>query len=137
MSLTVTISGSKSELASYFQPPISLSGQYECGLLYFSVLNLKPGDAHVDNNILSVVRIECDLIHGSYSDGLPTHNIHEFLTYNTVGHQHIERPQNVIYFPVNKNIISSISIKIVDQFGHSIHFDKADIQLSLHLRKIT
>lgn len=133
MSITVTISGNKSELTSYFQPPLNLSGQYECGLLNFSVLNSVQ---HFRNNIQPLIRIECDLVHGSYSNGLPTHVIHEFMSSTAPGNWCIESPQNVIYLPVNKTLIPSISIKIVDQFGHSIDFGKQQIELRLHLKKI-
>lgn len=134
MSTTVTISGNKSELVSYFQPPLHLSDQYECGLIYFSVLKSRPS-IPITNRGLSVIRIECDLVHGSYCNGLPTHFIHEFVSDTTPGHQCIEIPQNVIYFPVNKNIISSVSVKIVDQFGRCINFGEEQVQLRLHLRK--
>lgn len=134
MSFTVTISGNKSELVSYFQPPLHLSDQYECGLLYFSLLNSKPIAPNIGNS-LSVIRIECDLVYGSYFNGLPKHFIHEFLYDSAPGRHYIETPQNVVYFPVNKNNISSISVKIVDQFGHRINFGEEHIQLRLHLRK--
>lgn len=134
MSITVTISGNKSELESCFQPPLSLSEKYECGLLYYSVS--KSVSNVLSNNTPSVNRIECDLIYGSYSNGIPTHIIHEFIANNTIaGHHYVETPQNVIYFPVNKNIITSISIKVVDEVGYSIPFIE-HIQLRLHLRKV-
>lgn len=129
MSVTVTISGSSSELESHFQPPLSLSGHYECGLLYFSVGSAPDINA---SNIIPVIRIECDLVHGSYLNGIPTHVIHEFVSN---GFQCLEIPQNIIYYPINKNTISSISIKIVDQFGYYLNFKKDRIQLRLHLRK--
>lgn len=133
MSITVTISGNKSELESYFQPPLSLLDKYECGLLYYSALNSVSNV--LPNNTPSIIRIECDLIYGSYTDGIPTHIIHEFVANTTAGHYYLETPSNVIYFPVNKNIITSISIKVVDQFGFKIPFIE-HFQLRLHLRKV-
>lgn len=134
MSITVNISGNNSELESYFHPPLNLTGKYECGLLYCSILKSLSKGHYINNNTRPVIRIECDLIYGSYTNGLPTHVIHEFV-YNTASERHyIETPQSVIYFPLNKNIISSICIKIVDQFGYIIDFIE-HIQLRLHLRK--
>lgn len=137
MSKTVTISGNTSELISYFHPPLHLSDQYECGLLYFSILNSRPKvTANNNNSSLSVIRIECDLVNDSYCNGLPTHFIHEFVSDNASGHCYIEIPRSIIYFPINKNIIPSISIRIVDQFGRCINFEqKHNIELRLHLRK--
>ena len=99
MSTTVTISGNTSELISYFQPPLHLFDQYECGLLYFSVLNSRPKVA-VSNSSLNVIRIECDLVNGSYCNGSPTHFIHEFVSDTPLGDSYIEIPRNIIYFPI-------------------------------------
>lgn len=222
MSLTLTITGNKSVLETEFNPPLTLDGENECGLLYFSTFNAisninegnnvfaygknktivipcgtydlfdiykylsnhikdchlkiepnintfkcnlyctEPIDFKVKNSIgpllgfskvslisnkwhesdkpvnilpLSVIRIECDLIQGSYTNGVPTHIIHEFVLNTPPGHQLIEIPRNVIYFPVKKSHISSISVKVLDLKGNLINFKEEDIHLSLHIRK--
>lgn len=76
MSITVTISGTKSELESYFQPPLNLSGNYECGLLYCSILNSASNVYSSNTKIPPIIRIECDIVYGSYTNRLPTHIIH-------------------------------------------------------------
>lgn len=88
-------------------------------------------------NILpvSVIRIECDLVQSSFTNGVPTHIIHEFVLNIPPGNQLLEIPKNIIYFPVKKKEITSISIKIVDLQGNLINFRKEHIQLSLHLQK--
>lgn len=130
MSITVTISGNKSELITYFQPPLNLIDQYECGLLYFFVLNSAWGW-----KIPNIISIECDLVYDSYKNGLPTHIVHEFVCNTTSDKWIVESPQNIVYFPVNKKLIPSITIKILDQFGKGLHFKDNQIQLQLHLRK--
>lgn len=130
MSVTVTISGNKSELTTYFQPPLSLSNSYECGLLYFFVFN----PSH-NFNTYSIISIECDLVQGSYSNGFPTHIIHEFMHNKTTSACLTESPKNIVYFPINKKVIPSITVKILDQFGNCINFKEERIQLQLHLRK--
>lgn len=79
MSITVTISGKKSELESFFQRPLTLSGKYECRLLDFSILNsiLKVHFNENNNKTSPVIRIECDLICESYTNGLQTHIIYD------------------------------------------------------------
>lgn len=134
MSITVTISGDKSELESYFHPPLNLSGKYECGLLYFSITNSKSF-GQFSNNTAPVIGIECDLIYGSYTNGIPTHTIYELVSDTAGDIRYIETPQNIVYLPVYKNIVSSISIKVVNQFGQSLN-NIGHIQLRLHLRKI-
>lgn len=108
--------------------------------LGFSEVTLEPNKWHesiYSVNIIptSVIRIECDLVQGSYTDGVPTHIIHEFVLNVPPSHQVIEVPKNVIYFPITKKHISSIIVKILDLKGTPINFRKENIYLSIHLRK--
>lgn len=109
-------------------------------LLGFGKMILEAHKWHDSENLvnilpLSVIRIECDLIQGSYLNGLPTHTIHEFIPSVPPGHRYIEVPRNIIYHPINRRNISSVTIKIVDGHGNLIDFRKEKIQLRLHLRK--
>ena len=52
MSVTVTITGNKSELETYFHPSLSINDKYECGLVYFSAFNSIP-NINYKNNIFS------------------------------------------------------------------------------------
>lgn len=109
-------------------------------LLGFGKTKLEANKWHESKGLvnilpLSVIRIECDLINGSYINGLPSHIIHEFVPNVPPGHQYIEVPNNIIYFPINKYDIPSVTIKIVDESGNLIDFRKEQIQLRLHLRK--
>lgn len=224
MNMTFSLSGNKSVIESQYFPPLSLNGDYECGLLYFSACNsipnindknnlfvygedskhsiviptgtydlndistylqenannceitLKPNnntlkcslfcsdEIHFEHNntigellgfpkvkleaykwydsvypitILptSVIRIDCDLIKGSYTNGLESHTIYEFVPNIPPGYQFIEVPKNVIYFPLSKEHISYITIQILDAQGRVIDFRGETIQLCLHIRK--
>lgn len=223
MSFTVTMTGKKSVLESHFQPPLNLSGKYECGLLYFSVLNsvhnitcknnifaygekgkilkipcgfydlfdlskylqshindceikLKPNNNtltcslycskiihfETQNSIapllgfplttleankwhesehpvnilpLSIIRIECDLVSGSYNNGSPSHVIYEFVPNVAAGHKYIEVPRKIIYLPVNKSTLTTLTVRVLDDFNNCINFGEENIQLRLHLRK--
>lgn len=88
-------------------------------------------------NILptTVLRIECDIIRGSYTDGKPSHIIHEFAPNVSPGYRIIEIPKNIIYFPVTHNSITSITIRIVDSRNNLVNFRGEEIQLYLHLKK--
>lgn len=88
-------------------------------------------------NILpvSMVRVECDLIKGSYTNGYPSHILYEFVPNVPPGHRFIEVPKTIIYFPVNKSIITSINIKILNERGQCIDFREKCIDLRLHIRK--
>lgn len=110
-------------------------------LLGFSHSILEPNKWHDSDSPVSIVpvsviRIECDLIQGSYTNGLPTHILHEFVLNIPPGHQIIEVPKTVIYFPLRQKFISSVTVKILDLKGNLINFKNENIHLCLHLRKI-
>lgn len=109
-------------------------------LLGFPPVKLEANKWHESMNPVSilpltVIRIECDLVQGSYINGSPSHIIYEFVPNVAPGYQFIEVPRNVIYFPLRKKIITSVSIKIVDSEGNLINFQNENIQLCLHLRE--
>lgn len=109
-------------------------------LLGFSNTLLEANKWHESPNQVniqpvSVIRVECDLVQGSYINGLPSHIIHEFTPNIPPGYRYIEVPKKVIYFPVNKINISSINIKILDENGKCIDFRKENILVRIHLRK--
>lgn len=111
-------------------------------LLGFSQRELKPNIFHmsdlpVDINKVNVIRIECNIIHGSYMNGIQTHTIHEFYPTVGPGYKIIEVPRNIIYFPLNTREIRSISIKLIDQDNNLINFRGGRITLRIHLRPQT
>lgn len=221
MSVTITITGQKSNLENYFNPPICLNEDYECALLYFSAYNCIPNicdknnifsygnqilkfptgsydfndikeyleknikdcsitlksnastmncsllctkDIHFDvknsiNSLLgfpskilqankwhvsshsvniqpvSIIRIACDIVQGSYINGLPSHIVYEFIPNVPSGFQFVEVPNNIVYFPVNQKTISFLNIKILDEYNNNIDFRDEKLQLRLHLRR--
>lgn len=107
-------------------------------LLGFSKTVLSPGKKHtsdlpVDINKVNVIRIECNIINGSYLNNTPVHTIHEFSPETGSGYKIIEVPKNVIYLPVNVKRISSLTLKLVDQDGDIINFRGERITVRLHL----
>lgn len=94
-------------------------------------------ESETDINILpvSVIRIECDIVKGSYINGSPCHIIHEFVPNVPPGHRFIEKPKNITYLPIIKKNISRITVKIVDERGNWIDFRKEPILLRMQLRK--
>lgn len=109
-------------------------------LLGFGEHTLEANKLHESQhpvNILSttVVRIECDVVSGSYINGTSSHIIHEFAPNVPPGYRIIEIPKNVIYFPVNQNNISSINIRILDINNNLINLRGEEVQLYLHLKR--
>lgn len=109
-------------------------------LLGFNKNTLKANILHESKlpvNILSttVVRVECDIISGSYINGKPSHIIYEFAPNVPPGYRIIEIPKNIIYFPINHNNISSINIRLLDINNNLINLRGEEVQLYLHIRR--
>lgn len=98
-----------------------------------SASELHTSDLPVDINKVNVIRIECNIITGSYLNNTPVHTIHEFSPETGSGYKIIEVPKNVIYLPVNVKRISSLTLKLVDQDGDLINFRGERITVRLHL----
>lgn len=109
-------------------------------LLGFSKQILQANKWHMSPfpvNILptTVIRIECDIVSGSYINGEPGHIIHEFTLSVPPGYRIIEIPKNAIYFPINQNSISCIHIRILDANNHLINLRGEQVHLYLHLKR--
>lgn len=91
-------------------------------------------DLPVNINKVNSVRVECSIVTGSYINGRPGHTIHKFSPDVLPGFKINEVPQNIIYLPVNVNVISSIVVDLIDQDGNPVDFRAEEISLTLHLR---
>lgn len=83
----------------------------------------------------AIVRVECDIVSGSFVNGKSSHIIHEFVPNVPPGYRIIEIPKNVIYFPVTQKSLSSLKIRILDEKDHLVNLRGEEIQIYLHLRK--
>lgn len=108
-------------------------------LLGFSKRMLKANikhksDERVNINKVNAIRIECNIISGSYVNNKPVHTIHEFAPTVPPGYKIIEVPRNVIYLPVNVKQITSVTLRLVDQDGDLINFRDESITARLHIK---
>lgn len=139
--LKIIPNNNTSKCSIFCSEPINFKIKNSVGtLLGFSESVLEPNKWHESVNPVciiaaSVIRIECDLVQGSYTNGLPTHIIHEFVLNSPPGHQVIEVPKNIIYFALKNKHISSITVRILDLEGNLINFSNENINISFHLRK--
>lgn len=110
-------------------------------ILGFFKRKLEPNQVHISDSLVNIfrvniVRIECDLIKGSYLNDKKTHTLHEFFPKVAPGYKIIESPRNVIYFPINKTTIESINLSILDQDNNPLNFRGENITIRIHIRKI-
>lgn len=110
-------------------------------LLGFSPQILKPKMAHwsdkqIDILITHTIRIECNIVEGSFINNEPSHVIHEFSPTVPPGYQIVETPSNIIYLPIKRNTIQEIKVRIVNERGDLVNFLGENISLRLHIRKV-
>lgn len=109
-------------------------------LLGYSPRCLEPNKYHVsdlpvDIIKVNVIRIECNLVRGSYQNGIEGHIIHEFYPAVPPGFKIIETPRHVIYLPVSVKKLENIIVTFTDQDNRLINFREETINVRLHLRK--
>lgn len=95
-------------------------------------------ESQLPANILkvNVIRVECNIITGSYLNNRASHTIHEFSPRVPPGYKINEVPQNVIYFPITVKNIQKIELSLVDQNNQSINFRGETITIRLHIKKV-
>lgn len=108
-------------------------------LLGFKRQKLAANKLHTSElpvNIIKVntIRIECNIISGSFINNRQVHTLHEFSPNVGPGYKIVEVPKNVIYLPVNVKRISSLTVKLLDQDGDLINFRGETITVRLHLK---
>lgn len=118
----------------YFDRPRSIGS-----LLGFSKRELPAklvhtSDLNVDIVKVTTIRVECNIISGSYSNSNRSHILHEFSPAVGPGYKMVEVPRNLIYLPVNVKTISYLTVRIVDQDGDLINFRGEKIAIRIHLR---
>lgn len=125
----------KSSHTIYFNKKNSIGS-----LLGFSKRILEPNIKHIsdlpiDINKITTIRLECNIITGSYLNDKPAHIIHEFCPSVPPGYKISEVPNSVIFLPVNVKAITQIYIKLIDEHNNLINFRGENISIRLIFRQ--
>lgn len=97
---------------------------------------LYTSDFMIKISRVNVIKIECNIVEGSYSNNNPGHTIHEFYPTVETGYKIVEVPRNVIYLPIRVRSIHDIRVRIVDQYNELIDFRSELITLRVHIKRI-
>lgn len=93
-------------------------------------------DSQVTINKVDVIRITCNLVRGSYRDGVEGHVLHEFYPVVGPGFKIVEIPKSVKYLPIYKqSSLSEFDIRLEDQNGELVNFRGENINLRLDIRR--
>lgn len=92
-------------------------------------------DHSVNIQDTTVVRVNCDLVTGSFHNGQITHTLYEFYPEADPGRKIIEQPRNLIYLPIVRRRINSINISLLDQEGKLVDFRGEQICCRIHIKR--
>lgn len=83
---------------------------------------------------INTIKVECNLISGSFSDGLPSQTVHEFFPSVPPGYKIIEVPRHLVYYPLNTTSINQVNITLKDQDDNLINLrgEPITIRLQIH-----
>jgi len=88
-------------------------------------------------NIMKVncIKIECNLISGSFNDGKPSQTIHEFFPAVPSGYKIIEVPRHPVFYSLNSTTISKVDIVLKDQNDSLINLREQPITVRLQIKR--
>ncbi len=85
---------------------------------------------------VDVIRITCNIVRGSYRDGVEGHVLHEFYPTVGSGYKIVEKPSVVKYLPISKNnTLDEFYIRLEDQNGDLVNFRGESINIRVDVRK--
>lgn len=130
----------KAEITSKYY--IDFTKQHSIGqLLGFSSNNeiLEPNKTYTGDSTVSILKVNtidvtCNIIQGSYRNGVNNHILHTFYPSVAPGYKIVEKPQNLVYLPLNTSFISDVVLNILDQDGDHIDFRGEDITVRIHIK---
>lgn len=98
---------------------------------------LHQSDLPVCIRKVNSVRVNCNLITGSFHENKPSHTLFEFTPNVDAGYALNIEPFHLIYFPLNTDgFIDNISIEIVDQESRPVNFRGEEIIIKLELKSL-
>ena len=88
-------------------------------------------------NILSIncMRVNIDIISGSYVNGTTKNTIYSFFPKVSPGYKIIESPVNLVYLSITLDNIYSLNVSITDQDDNLLNLRKEKLTIRFHIRE--
>lgn len=119
----------------HFEKPNSIGSTFGFSPNILPKNKLHESDQPINILVTNSIRVECNIIQGSFINNKPSHVLHEFSPSVPPGFQIIECPPNLVYLPLKVNTIQNLQVRIVNEQGNLVNFRKENISLRIHIRK--
>lgn len=93
--------------------------------------SITDSDHRIGQIDAETIRVNCDLVGGSFHDGNSTHIIHEFHPKPVSNYIMFEQPQHLTYLPVIRRRIDSVNVTVTDQEGKLLDLKGGEIRCRL------
>uniref|UniRef100_A0A2S2P5A9 Uncharacterized protein n=1 Tax=Schizaphis graminum TaxID=13262 RepID=A0A2S2P5A9_SCHGA len=109
-------------------------------LLGFRNVVYTIGATHTSENTVNImkincIKIECNLITGSFCDGSPSQTIHEFYPTVAAGYKIVEVPRHLVFYSLNTTSISKVDIILKDHKDRLINLRGEPITIRLQITR--
>ena len=110
-------------------------------LLGFKSKIISQGHNISDNTVeitkSSAILLHCDLVSGSYINGVESNLLYSFPSYLVqVGYKINVFSSNMIYLPTNRKVISNIHFKLTDEDFNILDLKGEEIVIAVHIRQV-
>lgn len=141
LSLLIDASNKTSKIRLLCSEDLNFTKPRNLGSLLGFSQTVKANTSTVSDSLVNILTInsiciECNITTGSYRNDTKSHILHQFFPQVPPGYKLTEAPSNLIYLPINAgSILSQLSVRVTDQEGKLIDFNKETITVRLHLKK--
>lgn len=109
-------------------------------LLGFRNVVYTTGVTHESENTVNImkvncIKVECNLIVGSFCDGAPSQTIHELYPTVPAGYKIVEVPRHPVFYRLNTTSISKVNIVLKDQNDFLINLRGEPITIRLQITR--